>query len=453
MKFIIYLLLTMSVLTAKAQETPILENYTLKNGLRVYFIKYGKIEAMSISIMINSGKKNEAPGQQGYNNLTANLLLKGNKKYTEDQQADNAFAIGTSLNAGAGYDFTTIEADVLSKDAATAFDLLSAAVLQPIYDKDKVNQFISYLIDYNNPVKMDISAMARVYSNLSIYGLDNPLGRTVYKQHLQQVTPEKLIEYHQFNYTPKNTRVVVCGNFNSDELKKIIETNFGGWQSAYGEVNGVSLDQPSIKKTEVAFANRTGATQCAIEWNKNAPTTSDKDYVPFYIANQLFNQMLFKEIREIGGKTYGISSNHVASKFANLISIACSVRSAEMLNTVKLFDKTLALFATAAFTQKEFDNEIARYRARLMAMEHPAQVLDFYNPVLYNFEQRKNMSKMVEMLKLEEVQKVIKKYFTPDSYKLVISGDETSIKDQLLQIKNFKKYSPSDLEYKVVKQE
>lgn len=453
MKFITYILITMSALTATAQETPILENYTLKNGLKVYFIKYGKIEAMSISVMINSGKKNEAPGQQGYNNLAANLLLKGNKKYTEDQQVDKAFAIGTELRTGAGFDFTTIEADLLSKDAETAFDLLSAAILQPVYDKDKVSQYVSYLIDYNNPVKMDISAMARIYSHLGIYGVDNPLGRTVYKQHLQQVTPEKLVEFHQFNYTPKNTRVVVCGNFNSEEVKNIIETNFGAWQSTYGEVNGVSLDPPSIKKTEVAFANRTGATQCALEWNKNAPSTNDKNYAAFYIANQLFNQTLFKEIREIGGKTYSIGSSHVSTKFANLISIACSVRSNEMLNTIKLFDKTLTMFANAAFTKQEFDNEITGYKARLMSMENPSQVLDFYNPVLFNFEQRKNMSKMVEALKMENVQKVIKKYYTPDSYKLVISGDEITVKDQLVQIKNLRKYSPADLEIKVVKQE
>lgn len=453
MKFIIYISIAFLSLSLKAQEIPVLENYALKNGLKVYFIKYGKIEAMSISIVVNSGKKNEAPGQQGYNGIAANLLLKGNKKYSEDEQEDKAFAIGTELKAGAGYDYTNIEADVLSKDASTVFDLLSSAILQPLYEKEKVSQFVSYLIDYNNPTKMDITAMARMYSNLGLFSIDNPLGRTVYKQHLQQITPEKLVEFHKFNYTPKNTRIIVCGNFNSEEIKKIIETNFSSWQTSYGEVNGVSLEPPVIKKTEIAFANRTGATQCALEWNKNAPPSNDKDYAAFYIANQLFNQTLFKEIREIGGKTYSIGSNHITTKFANLISVGCSVRSNEMLNTVTLFDKTLATFANAAFTKQEFDNEIARYRARLLSMEYPSQVLDFYNPVIYNFEERKNMGKKIDALKMEDVQKIIKKYFTPGSYKLVISGDEATVKDQLAQIKNLKKYTPSDLEFKPVKQE
>jgi predicted Zn-dependent peptidase len=448
MKSIIYIHLFLSCLFIKAQETPTLETYTLKNGLKLYFIKYGKIEAMNIALIVNSGKKNEAPGQQGYNNLTSKLLLQGNSKYSEEAQNDRAFSIGTEMRANAGYDYTAIDMNVLSKDANTAFDLLSAAVTQPLFNKDKVSQYISYLIDYNNPAKMDIANMAHTYSNLGVFGIENPLGRSFYKKQLELVTSEKLKEFHQFNYTPKNTRITVCGNFKSEEIKKLIETYFGEWKSTFGEVNGVSLESPSIKKQEIAFANRVGAVQCALEWTKIAPGINDKDYLAFQIANQLFNQTLFREIREKGGKTYGIYSSLVNSRFSNVISVSCSVRSNEMLNTVNLFDQTLKDFATANFTKQEYDNEIATYRTTLLRLEYPEQVMEFYNPVLYNFEARKNALKELETLKMEDVQKVVKKYYTPGIYKLVISGDEGTIKDQLAKIKDLKKHSPADLEYK-----
>src|SRR5205823_2600766 len=113
------------------------------------------------------------------------------------------------------------------------------------------DQRISYLIDYNNPAKMDIAALAGVYSDLFLYGSANPLGRNYYKAQLQLITPDKIKEFHQFNYTPKNSGVIICGKFDATEVKAIVEKYFGSWQSTFGEVNGVSLDYPQIKKKEM----------------------------------------------------------------------------------------------------------------------------------------------------------------------------------------------------------
>lgn len=447
MKKIIYFLLILPTLLA-AQQIPQLETFSLKNGLKVYFLKYGTIEAMNVKVVINSGKKNETPGQQGYNGLVADLIMQGNKKYSEEDQDDKAFAIGAEFRCGADFDHTRISANFLSKDANTGFDLISAAVLQPLFNKDKVDQQISQTIDYNNPAKMDIAYMAYIYSNLNIYGLDHPLGRTYYKKQLNTITVEKLKEFHSFNYTPKNTKIIVTGNFNSTDVKTIIENYFGSWQSAYGETNGVSLDHPSIKKQEVFFANRPGATQCALVWTKNAPAVKDKDALAFTIANFIFNTVLFKEIREKGGKTYSIHSRHNYSQFSNLVNISCSVRSTELFNTIELFDKTLQNFSTANFTQQEFQNQITRFKTELLSTEYPDQIANLFDPIVLDFNKRKNVLNDLNNLKMEEVQKVIKKYYTPGIYKLAIAGDETVVSPQLEKIKNLKRYTPADLELK-----
>jgi len=157
---------------------------------------------------------------------------------------------------------------------------------------------------------------------------------------------------------------------------------------------------------------------------------------------------LFKEIREVGGKTYSIGSNHRTSQFSNLFSVNCSVRNNELLNTILLFDKTLQNFSTAGFTKQEFDNEVTRFRSSLLSMEYPGQIAEFYDPGKYDFNIRKNILTELNNLKVEDVQKAIKKYFLPDRYKLVVSGDETLVAEQLAKIKDLKKYAAADLELK-----
>jgi zinc protease len=446
MKKIVSIALLLVAGYISAQGVPTLETYTLKNGLKIYLMQYGKIPAVNVRFIVNSGRKNEIPGQQGYSALTGSMLLRGNKKYTQEGQADKAFKLGAELSDASNEDYTSITANMLYKDFDAGMDLFSAAILTPLFDKEKLDQEISYLVDYNTPNKMDIANLAAVFSAHGLHGPANPLGRYFYKKQLQEITPEKIKEYHQFNFTPKNSSVVVCGNFNAAEVKSVVEKYFGNWQSAYGEVNGVSLDMPSVKKKEIGFINRSNATQCALQWNKIAPGTKDKDYMAFRVANAVFGRLLFSEIREKGGKTYSIQSIHQTSQFSNIFYVMCSVRSEEMLNTVDLFDKTLKDFSTVNITQEDFDKAVTGIKVGIMSSELPADILAFYNPVAYDFNKRKAFLSDLATLKLEDVQKAIKKYYTTDVYKLVIAGDENKVGEQLKNIKGLTKFSATDLE-------
>lgn len=446
MKKFILLSFVFIVSLAYSQEIPKLETYTLKNGVKIYLMQYGKIPAVYVRFVINTGEKNEAPGQQGYGELAAKLLLQGNSKYTQEQQNDIAFKLGGSLDYDVNKDNTQITATFLTKDFDQGMDLFSSAILKPTYNKEKVDLMISQYIDYGLISKMDVSQLADVFSDLNMYGTSNPLGRYHYKAQLKLVTPEKIKEFHDFNYTPKNSSIVVCGNFNSDEVKAIVEKYFGTWQSVYGEVNGVSLDVPQIKKKEIAFINRNSATQCALQWNKTAPSLKDKDLLAFNVANSIFNVVLFSEIREKGGKTYSIGAGHAASQFSNLLTISCSVRSEEMLNTINLFDKTLMDFSKAEFTQEDFDKAITGLKIRIMSSEMPSAISSIYNPLLYDFNKRKNYLNDLAAVKMEDVKRIIKKYWTPEVYKLVVAGDETKVVAQLNSIKGLVKYKATDIE-------
>lgn len=446
MKKIIVLMICMIGLKVAAQEVPTLETYTLKNGLKVYLMQYGKLPAVHVRLMVNSGKKNEAPGQQGYSHICALLLLQGNKKFTEEQQNDLAFKLGADLSASSDNDYTNVSANFLSKDIDAGMDLFSSAILNPLFDKDKVAKEISYRIDYNNINKMDIADLTAVFSEYAVHGTANPLGRQWYKAQLQQITPEKMKEYHSFNFTPKNSSIIICGNFDHAQAKSIVEKYFGAWQSTYGEVNGVALDKPAVKKKENCFVNRTGATQCNLRWTKTAPSAKDKDYMAFRVANQVFNRFIFVEVREKGGKTYGISSTHETSQFSNLFVTSCSVRNSEMYNTIGLFDKSLQTFSAGNITQEDFDMAVTAIRIRMVSSELPESVVNFYNPVVYDFNKRKNFLADLAALKLEDVQKAIKKYYTADSYKLVIAGDEGQVADQLGKLSGLQKFSAKDIE-------
>ncbi len=430
----------------KGQIIPSYETFTLKNGLKVYLLQYGKIPAINVKLVLNTGKVNEAPGQQNYSDLVSNAILMGNTKYDIEAQSNKAFALGSTLGASSTNDNTIMQLDILSKNLDEGLDLMSSAVLSPKFPKEKMDLFISQNIDFNSPTKMDIGQLADVFSSCFIYGSANPLGRYFYKAQLQKVTPEIIKEYYDFNFAPKNANLIICGSFDVATIKSTIEKYFGDWKSAYGTASSVSLESPSIKKREIAFVNRSGATQCALQWNKIAPALNDKDALAFKVANDLFNVLLFQEIREKGGKTYSINSGYEPSKYSNLLSVACSVRSSEMFSTIELFDKTLSDFNAKLLSSESFKESVNKMLVNLKRMESPGELASFYNPLIYSYDKRKNMVNDLNALTIEDVQKVIKKYFTPNIYKLVIAGDEAKVTDQLQKLKDYKKLTALDIE-------
>ncbi|MES2763678.1 MAG: pitrilysin family protein [Bacteroidota bacterium] len=436
----------LSFTSVNAQIIPVYETFSLKNGLKVYLLQYGNIPAINVKLVLNTGKVNETPGQQNYSDIVSNAILMGNAKYDAETQKNKAFALGTALSASSSNDNTTVQMDILSKDLDAGMDLMSAAVLTPTFPKDKIDLLISQNIDFNSPTKMDIAELSTVFSNYYIYGLANPLGRYFYKTQIQKITPVVIKEYYDFNFTPKNANLIICGSFDLAAIKPVIEKYYGSWKSEFGGANGVSLETVSIKKREIGFINRTGATQCALQWNKVSPAVTDKDQLAFALANGIFNEVLFKEIREKGGKTYGIGSSQRASKYSNLYTIACSVRSSELFNTIELFDKTLTDFSATPIDDAKFKEAVYKRIIAIKRMESPDEISGFYNPLIYSFEKRKNIINDLNALTLDDVNKVIKKYYTPNVYKLVISGDQSKVADQLTKINNLQRFSPADIE-------
>jgi len=446
MKKISLLILLATALSSKAQVVPAYETFNLKNGLKVYLLQYGNIPAINVRLVLNTGKVNEAPGQQNYSDLVSSSILMGNAKYDIEAQTNKAFVLGTALTASSTNDNTMVEMNILSRDLDAGMDLMSAAILTPTFPKDKIDQIISQNIDFNSPAKMDIAELSSVFSNYFMYGISNPMGRYFYKAQIQKITPALIKEYYDFNFTPKNANLIICGSFDMATIKPVIEKYYGSWKATMGNTNGVSLEQVAIKKKEIGFINRNGATQCALQWNKIAPAVTDKDQLAFAIANNIFNEVLFKEIREKGGKTYSIASTQKTGKYSNTLIVGCSVRNDEMFNTMELFDKTLAGFYSTPIDETTFKESIYKRIVSVKRMESPEEISAFYNPLVYNFEKRKNIINDLNALTVEDINKVIKKYFTPDTYKLVVAGDESKVTSQLTKINSLKKFTPADIE-------
>jgi len=431
---------------AQSSFFPELERYKLKNGLEVIFADYGQLPVTSLALFVNVGRKNETPGQQGLADLTAGALILGNEKYTQTELDNQLFRLGTQINASANDNFTVISAQFLNKNIDKGVELLSLTLLKPSFPKAEIDEQMRYALALNKPGKMDITQLAGVYSDYFTYSTSHPLGRHFYEEQMKKIGIAQIREFWQFNFTPKNTKLVVTGKPEREKVKQLIEQHFGSWEAAFGEVNGSEYEIAPIKTKEYAFVNKSGVTQACLAWAKRAPAAGSKDVTAFEVANAAFSKRLMDVIREKEGKTYGIGSSYDDAQNNGIYRVRTQVRSEVMYATIESFDRVLKEFYEKGISASELRKMKTMIRAQLTGSEEPASLAAMINPWVYrDYNKRKMYLDELDKLDLATTNKLIKKYFTPDSYKCVIAGDEAALGEQLKKVSNLQR-----LELKVI---
>ncbi|MCX6310706.1 MAG: pitrilysin family protein [Bacteroidetes bacterium] len=440
-------ILLLSAGTEQKNPFPELERYKLKNGLEVIFADYGNLPVTSISFFINVGKKSETPGQQGLSSLTANALGLGSDKYNRIDLGREIFRTGARLSSSSNENFTLLSGEFLNRDIDKGMDILSSVLLHPVFPQQDIDEQRGYEISQNKPSKMDIGDLADEYGNYFAYGIAHPLGRHYYAAQYLKLTNTQIKEFYNFNYTPGNTKLVVSGKTDHAQMKLLIEKYFGAWTAAYGEVNGASYEIPAIKTKEYAFVQKDSSKQACLQWYKKAPAAGSKDVAAFMLANDVFSDHLGKEIREKDGFTYGIYSTFRESQNDEMYRSKTQIRNEVMFATMAAFDKVLNDFYTNGATEVELKKFKTMLKVSINNREEPADVAALINPWVYrDYSKRQQILAEIDAVDIPALNKAIKKYFTPDCYKLIIAGDASLLNDQLTKIPKLQKLEWSVIE-------
>ncbi|MGH9368614.1 MAG: M16 family metallopeptidase, partial [Thermoanaerobaculia bacterium] len=225
------------------------EKYTLPNGLQVVLHVDRKLPIVHVNQWFHVGSKNEKPGRTGFAHLFEHMMFQGSKQAPHDYftYAERA---GANLAEG-GVNGTT------NNDRTNYFVTVPSGSLEFVLwlESDR----LATLTDAINKEKLD--NQRDVVKNERRQGLENtPYGRwfklaveelfpaghpyswTVIGSHedLTAASLDDVTEFFKIYYTPNNLSLVVAGDFDPAEAKRLIEKYFGGIPA------GPPLDRPKL---------------------------------------------------------------------------------------------------------------------------------------------------------------------------------------------------------------
>ena len=224
------------------------EKYTLPNGLQVILHVDRRLPVVHVNQWFHVGSKNEKRGRTGFAHLFEHMMFQGSENAPEEYftYVENA---GANLFEG-GVNGTT------NFDRTNYFATVPSGSLEFLLwvESDR----LATLTDALTPEKLD--TQREVVRNERRQGVDNqPYGRwfvlvsenlhpadhpyswPIIGSHedLQAASEEDVTEFFERYYTPNNLTLVVAGDFDPAEAKRLIEKYFGGLPP------GPALDRPA----------------------------------------------------------------------------------------------------------------------------------------------------------------------------------------------------------------
>lgn len=233
------------------------EKYTLPNGLEVILHEDKSDPIVGVAIQFHVGSNREEPGKTGFAHLFEHMLFQESQHVGQDQFFKKIQEAGGTLNGGTWFD-GTVYYEVVPKNALETVLwlesdrmgwLLSTVTQEALANQQDVVQ---------NEKRQRVDNRPYGHTNYVVHKLLYPEGHPYNWQvigsleDLKNATLEDVRNFYKKWYGPNNATMVIAGDFDKNEVKKLVEKYFGEIK------RGPEVEKPkpmpvSLSETKRAF--------------------------------------------------------------------------------------------------------------------------------------------------------------------------------------------------------
>ncbi len=287
-------------LMANAQKVEF-EEYDLDNGMHVILHQDNTAPVVITSVMYHVGAKDENPERTGFAHFFEHLLFEGTENIKRGEWFNIVSSNGGSNNANTTDDRTYYYEVFPSNSVELGLWMESERLMHPI-----INQIG---VDTQNEVVKEEKRLRvdnQPYGNILAEIKKNLFFKHPYRwatigsmDHLDAATLEEFQAFNKKFYVPNNAVLVVAGDINKSEVKKMIENYFGPIPKGPEVTRDLPREEP-LTQTLKATAYDPNIQIPAVIAAYRTPSQKDKDsYVLNMISSYLSggkSSVLYKKL-------------------------------------------------------------------------------------------------------------------------------------------------------------
>ena len=366
------------------------------NAYNIHFIKTTKFK--KIRIKINFKEKVERE-KIVYRNMLSLILLESCRKYKTKRLLDieceelyNA-SIGSNTTITGNYQLLSFNNVFLNEKYTEVgmnektFQFFLNLIFDPLiidngFEETSFNNAKNYLLE--DIESYEDSPMRLAASNLYHEMFEGtPIEYRVcgYKEDLEKITKENLYEYYKELIKNNHIDIFVVGEFDSNEMKKIIENNFNINTIKKPTTSHIINHNKFRKITNIVKSPKNMNQSILLFGFKLDNITEFERLYTLAVYNSILggspDSKLFREVREKNSLCYSISSTYSGINSYEIIS--AGINKKDYNKAVKLIKKEIKKMALGDFTEEEIKQAQITYIASLKEIEDaPSSMISIY---------------------------------------------------------------------------
>jgi len=422
---------TLMLASATVGAVPKIEQWTMDNGVRVYFVRTTELPLVQMRAVFDAASSRDPAGKSGVARMTSVMLSQGAGDLNANQIAAGFENLGAEFEASSERDMAIVELRSLS-DANLlnpALDLFANVVSRPTfpgeaYERERAKALISLQRDLQSPGAIAQKAFMRALYGDHPYASD-PAGTP---ETLAKIAREDLMNFHKRYYAGANAWLAIVGNATMAEAKKIAERALGGLPK--GEP---APPLPAVKPLTKASREyiEFPAKQSHIFIGQPSIGRDDPDYFPLIVGNYSLGggglvSRLSDEIREKRGYSYSVYSYFQPTRAAGPFMVGLQTRNDKRDEAIAVARQVLSDYVENGPTAKELDAAkrylTGSFPLRLDSNKKLAENLAFIGYYGLPLTYFNDFIGRVEAVTIEQIRDAFKRHVHPDKAVTVVVG-------------------------------
>src|SRR3954452_5274369 len=223
-------LATAAFLASAAEFTVPIEKYELKNGLRVILSQDNATPVVTVYMIYDVGARSEEKGRTGFAHLFEHMMFQGSANAPKGMHFATVESNGGVMNGSTHPDFTDYYEVLPSNKLGTALWLESDRMRSlAITDANLTNQ--KEAVKQERRLSFDnqpyATAIVDVWPTLVYKNWQSSPSLIGSFEDLNAATLDDVNKFFKTHYAPDNAVLVIVGDLQVPETKKLVETYFG----------------------------------------------------------------------------------------------------------------------------------------------------------------------------------------------------------------------------------
>jgi zinc protease len=415
---------------AAAQDINEIEEIRLDNGVRLVLRQNNKLPILNIGLFAGGGVRFEEEKTNGLFNFFSKMMLKGTKKRSAEQIAQELENLGASLSSFSGYNSFGLNLECLSKDIDKGIEIFGDVICNPNFPADEIDLLKTLVLKeievQNDDIFRDSFNKAKQALFSSYPYRFNVIGT---KTSVKDIDRNELISTKADFLVPDNMVITVFGDFNKTSLIKKLKKMFAKLPSTQKKPKDPVFKE-SYTGTQKIIQNQRDKKQAVLVYIFPGCDVFSPDRQVLDLLSDLLcssGSVLYDRIREKSGLAYTLGGASVPGLDAGFFYIYIAT-------------KPEAVDKVRSIVEEEIDNAKKNIYPEEVILTNKNYLIGQHElgkqsngslsftvglDVLYGLgpDYHKNFNLQVEQITPELIQQVAVKYFDWGKSVVLISGD------------------------------